>query len=171
MIRKVEWRDMTELVENYYSYYDEVANEDPDMGLIFNHVKPDLDAEVTWFTTLYRDILADNVVALVAEEDHRVVGVCDVHRLRPGSEVSHIGVLGIAIRKGYRNRGIGTELISGVIEACRGRFEVIRLSVFVNNDRAKHLYEKLGFIEHGVLPRSIKRNDRFYDEVLMHMFL
>lgn len=171
MIRKVEWRDMKDLVDNYYSYYDEVVREDPDLGLIFHHDKPDLESEVTWFSTLFREVLANNAVAVVAEEDGGVVGICDVHRNRPGSEMSHIGVLGMAIRKEYRDKGIGTKLITAVIEECKGKYEIVVLGVFAKNDRAMHLYNKLGFVEYGRLPRGIKRDSRYYDEIHMYKVL
>jgi ribosomal protein S18 acetylase RimI-like enzyme len=57
------------------------------------------------------------------------------------------------------------------IEACRGKFEVIVLSVFSNNYHAKTLYEKLGFKMYGQLPRGIKRGDQYIDEELMYLSL
>ncbi len=167
MIRELQWRDMDDLVENYYSFYDELK-ETPDFGIIFHHERPNLGAEVEWFSSLYKDAMEGNAVVAVAEEDGRVVGLCDVRRNRPGTETSHSAVLGIAIKKGYRGRGIGEALMRRVIELSRGRFEIIKLEVFSVNARARHLYEKIGFVEYGTLPNSSKRGDKYYDSVLMY---
>lgn len=168
MIRDLEWKDFDDLVGNYYSYYDEVAGDYPDMGLVFRHNKPDLEAETGWFSDLYGSVLSGNAVALVAEEGGHAVGLCDVHRKMPGSEVSHIGVLGISIRKDHRNKGIGKTLISEMLEKCRGKFNVIILGVFENNKHAIALYENLGFVRYGNLPFGVKRDDRFYGELQMY---
>lgn len=162
---------MKDLVDNYYSYYDEVKFRDPELGLIFFHTRPNEENEVHWFTSLYREVLAGNAISLVAEEGGKVVGMCDVHRLRPGSEISHTGVLGIAIREGYRDRGIGKNLMSATLEACRGHFEIIVLAVFAGNERALSMYKKLGFVEHGRLENAVRRGDRYFDEIHMHLQL
>lgn len=159
---------MDDLIDNYYSYYDEVESEDPELGIIFQATRPSLESEVEWFSNLYRGIMNGNAIAMVAEEDGRVVGICDVHRVRPGTELSHKGVLGIVIRKGYRGRGIGGELISRVLEEAQDKYEMILLGVFSNNEGAIRLYRKLGFVEYGVLPRSVKRNGKYYGELQMY---
>ncbi len=110
-------------------------------------------------------------MAYVAEVDGSVVGTCDVDRRSARTELSHVAVLGIAIRKEFRGRGIGQNLMRKTIEACRGKFEVIVLSVFSNNYPAKTLYEKLGFKMYGQLPRGIKRGDQYIDEELMYLSL
>lgn len=167
MIRKLKWGDMEDLVANYYSYYDEVEGDNPDLGLIFHNEKPNEASEAEWFTGLYKETLRGDAVCFVAEIDGRVAGICDVHRVRPGSEVSHKGVLGIALHRDFRGMGLGRELIEATLEECRKSFEIITLGVFTTNERAIALYRKLGFEEYGKLERSAKRNGRYYDEILM----
>ncbi len=167
MIRTLRWEDMNDIVSNYYSFYDELKD-DPDFGIIFYPTKPDYESEIAWFAGLYRDMLLGDVVAVVAEEDGRVVGLCDVHRTRPKSELSHVGVLGITIRKEYRDRGIGTAMIEKALELSRDKFEIVRLDVFTVNSRAIALYRKLGFVEYGIFPASVKRGSRYYDQMMMY---
>ncbi len=167
MIRELQWNDFDDLVTAYYSYYDEVK-ENHDLGLIFYHEKPNMVHEINWFRDLYADFQTGNAVALVLEEDGMAVGICDVRRVRPGSEVSHSGNLGIAIRDGYRDHGNGQKLVKAVLEACRGKFEIIVLSVFTLNRKALHIYEKLGFVKYGTLPKSVLRNGRYFDEYHMY---
>ncbi|MCL4447381.1 MAG: GNAT family N-acetyltransferase [Thermoplasmatales archaeon] len=168
MIRDVQWNDMQDLVNNYYSYYGEMENEYPDMGLIFYHSRPEFVSEIDWFSTFFRDIQAGNAIGVVAEEDGKVIGLCDVHRKRPDSDVSHIGILGIAIRKEFRDKGLGRQMMEAIIERCRGKFDMIVLDVFSNNQQAISLYKKLGFIEYAHLPRGTKRGNKFYDEISMY---
>lgn len=171
MIRELKWKDMDDIIRNYYSFYDEMENENRDIGLIFYRVKPDYPSEVSWFSNLYREVLKGNALCFVAEEDGHVVGLCDVHSNRPGSEVGHVATLGIAVAKEYRNRGIGRSLLEAMIKACRGKFEVITLDVFSSNARAYELYRKIGFRENGKLDKAIKRNGRYYSEIKMYIDL
>jgi ribosomal protein S18 acetylase RimI-like enzyme len=113
-------------------------------------------------------MIRGDAIAVVAEVEGRVVGICDIHRLRPNSELSHNGVLGIAVKKEYRNRGIGKDLIKMVLELSRRKFEMIRLEVFTVNSAAISLYRKLGFKEYGVSPSAVKRGDRYYDLLMMY---
>lgn len=167
MIRELQWNDFDDLVAGYYSYYDEVK-ENPELGIIFYHEKPNMVHEISWFRDLYADVQTGNAVAMVLEEDGAAVGMCDVRRARPGSEVSHVGNLGIVIGKDYRDHGSGQKLVKAVLEACAGKFEVIVLSVFTVNERAIHVYQKLGFVNYGKLPRSVQRNGAYFDEYQMY---
>ncbi len=171
IIRDLRWDDMDDLIENYYSYYDEVSKDNFEIGLTLYHEKPDYISEINWFTELYINVNKGNAVAVVAEDGGRVVGLCDIQVKRPYSDVSHIGTLGIAIRKEYRNRGIGHQMIRTALDKCKGKFEIIVLEVFDNNKNAIALYRKIGFIEYGRMPRGVKRNSKYFDIILMYYIL
>lgn len=170
MMRELQWRDMEESIANYYSYYDELK-ETPDFGIVFYQERPDYPSEAEWFSSMLKSVKDGNVIAVVAEENGKVVGLCDVHRIRPGTEEEHSAVLGIAIRKEYRGKGIGELMIKKVIELSKGKFEILKLEVFSVNSRAISLYKKLGFVEYGTLPKAIKRGNRYYDSVYMYYSL
>jgi len=103
----------------------------------------------------------------VAEEGGKAIGICEVERRGPQEEQQHRGTFGIAIRKEYRDKGVGTALISKVLEECKGKFEVVELTVFSTNDRAKHVYSKFGFKATGQHPKSVKRRGKYFDEDYM----
>lgn len=166
-IRELQWNDMDDLVANYYSYYDELKDK-PDFGIIFYKSKPNLASEIEWFASLYRGVEEGNVVAVVAEDERKVIGLCDAHRIRPGSEMAHAALLGIAIKKGYRGRGLGEEMMKKLIELSKGKFEFLKLEVFSVNSMAINLYRRLGFVEYGTMPNAIKREDTYYDSVYMY---
>ncbi len=170
MIRELKWNDLDDLVNNYYSYYDELRDT-PDFGISFYKKIPDFSSEVEWFTGLYKSVLDGNAVAVVAEEDGRAVGLCEIERIRPGTELEHSGVLGIAVRKGYRGRGIGEAMIKRAIELSKGKFEILKLEVFSVNTGAINLYKRVGFVEYGTFPKAVKRGERYYDVVQMYCTL
>ena len=52
--------------------------------------------------------------------------------------------LSIALLPGYRHRGIGTALLTQLIDEAQGRYVALSLSVSTDNPAA-HLYQRLGF--------------------------
>ncbi len=166
VIRPVRWSDFPTFVEFYYSRYDEVTR-NPDLFLYTQAKKPALGEEAIWFGSLMREILDGDTVCMVAEEDGRVVGAADVRRKGHHTEERHAGIYANAIVPECRGKGIGDELISTTLKACTGKFEVLYLIVVDQNERAKKLYRKHGFVECGRFPRGFKRGERYLDDILM----
>jgi ribosomal protein S18 acetylase RimI-like enzyme len=54
--------------------------------------------------------------------------------------------LGIAIRDGFQNRGLGRRLMRFLVDEARRRgASAVKLTVYDDNPRARHLYERFGF--------------------------
>ena len=108
---------------------------------------------------------------LVAEDQGRVVGWCDIRR-ETIPVYAHVGHLGMGMLPAYRGRGIGERLIRASIDAARSAgFERIELSVYAANERAAALYRKVGFVMEGTRVRG-KKLDGDYDDVhIMGMLL
>jgi RimJ/RimL family protein N-acetyltransferase len=66
-----------------------------------------------------------------------------------------------------RNAGVARRLVKTTIEFARDRVERIQLSVVSDNEQARQLYERLGFLVHGIEKKALKQDGRYYDEVLM----
>src|SRR5437879_11011019 len=110
-------------------------------------------------------------VLFVSDVDGKIVGQADVHPGRPPKE-SHVGTLGIAIRDGYREVGLGRALMDRCLEWMRDReFRKASLEVFSTNERAIALYEKLGFVIDGVRSRQYQIRGEWVDDVLMGRWL
>ena len=58
--------------------------------------------------------------------------------------------IGIAVIEAYRNKGVGTFLMSEIISALEGRVDGLRLGVHPKNKNARRLYEKFGFMEYAI---------------------
>ena len=167
VIRDLAWTDFEAIVEAYYALYEEVR-EFPDLGISLHPQRPSIGHEGEWFAGLWRRIDEGAALAAVAEENGRAVGLCHVDR-HDGPESTHIGVLGIMVARSWRHRGIGRQLMAYLLPRCRGRFELVELSVFVSNAPARALYRSLGFEAWGVEPRGLRRGDRYTD--VEHMTL
>jgi ribosomal protein S18 acetylase RimI-like enzyme len=62
--------------------------------------------------------------------------------------MSHVGILGIAVKSGYRRIGIATKLIETLIEEAKKQMpKNIILDVYENNFPSKDAIQKLGFKE------------------------
>ena len=81
---------------------------------------------------------------------------------------NHVGDLGILIKSGYRDIGIGTEMMKTLIVQAREMgVRILALTVFATNKRAIYVYEKVGFKETGRIPNGIYRNGKYIDRVIM----
>jgi len=122
--------------------------------------------EADWLGSRLARIEKKQLIAVVAEVDGKVIANSEVEKR--GSFMSHLGYLGIAIRKGYRGIGIGTKLIQTLInESKKMGLEILVLDVFDVNQPAKALYKKMGFKEVGRIPNGIHKNGRYMDLVRM----
>jgi RimJ/RimL family protein N-acetyltransferase len=111
------------------------------------------------------------VFYLVAEVDGKVVANSEIGR-GYSSYDRHVGGIGIAIRDGFRDVGIGTEMMRTLIKQARAMgLKVLKLSAFENNERAIHVYAKVGFIQTGRIPKKFFREGKYVDEIIMALLL
>ena len=100
-------------------------------------------------------------------QDSELVGIAGL-LIREGQKEAHKGLLvGMYVRPNARNAGVGRRLVETIIEFARERVEVIQLAVVSENEPARRLYERLGFVEYGLEKKALKQDGRLYDEVLM----
>jgi RimJ/RimL family protein N-acetyltransferase len=164
LVRDVRWSDFDDLREMYYRLYDE-RERGAFVGITLFESRPSLPDEVAWFTRAYSRMLSGDLVMTVAEVDGRAVGHCSIGREGPlpTAENGHVGVLGILVDERYRGRGVGTALLDHSLQRAREKFDLVRLAVFSENDGARRLYARFGFVVCGRFPRMIRRGERYYD--------
>jgi RimJ/RimL family protein N-acetyltransferase len=111
-----------------------------------------------------------HVLWLVAELEGLLVGSADFQRGRHAKN-SHTAEFGMAVRQEYRGLGIGEAILRAGIEWCRSvGVRKIKLGVFVTNNRAIHLYSKLGFVEEARLRGEAIIGGTPVDEILMALW-
>ena len=135
--------------------------------ILLDQVSPNLDEERRWLGTF------DGVraVLLVADAAGEAIGSADCHA-GTYAKTRHVGGIGIAIRDGWRGVGLGRILMERILEWMRARgFKKAELAVFGTNERARRLYESLGFETEGTSRRHVLIRGAYVDEILMGMWL
>jgi RimJ/RimL family protein N-acetyltransferase len=81
----------------------------------------------------------------------------------------HFGEFGITVLRKYWNFGIGSRMVTYLVDWARqtGRVRKINLRVRVDNLPAIHLYEKHGFVHEGCIRRELYVRDQFVDGYIM----
>jgi RimJ/RimL family protein N-acetyltransferase len=158
-LRAPRWGDLDDMLGFINSLVEEG-------GDIMIDTKQTRESEIDWLARLLTRVEKDETTVVVAEVDGRFVGQVEVSPRSGRSK--HVGVLGIALKDGYREIGIGKELLrEAETQARRLGLEIIHLSVFETNERARHVYRKIGYRDVGVWPRAVKKDDVYIDEITM----
>jgi RimJ/RimL family protein N-acetyltransferase len=108
-----------------------------------------------------------------AFESEALVGITGVRR-EPLRQVNHKATIwGVFVNPSYRGRGIAQMLLSAATVHAVEQWDVVQLMLSVNAENlpAKRLYASDGFQTFGLEPRSMKVEDRFYDEEHMYKHL
>lgn len=114
-----------------------------------------------------RGNIRNNEPQFVALAGERVIGWCDV-LLKPRPAMRHSGTLGIGLLRDYRGQGVGKALMETTLDAAKARgLTRIELTVRTDNERAKRLYEKFGFVGEGLLRNHIFIDGAYRDSYLM----
>ena len=164
--------------------------------IVFRPEKPD-DTEMLWemFSTLseesvsnlfppftrerveswtnninYNEVLA--IVAVINEnKEQRIIGSASL-KFNPQEALRHKAELGLTVHDEYQNIGIGTALLTHLIDIARmKKLSKVWLLVSTANDRAINVYEKAGFEIEGKLCKESFVKGKYRDEYRMALFL
>ena len=116
----------------------------------------------------------DSGCILIVMKGDEMIANSDISFNTAHEKEKHRSSVGITVEKEYWDKGIGTIIFEELIKIAENHegTEQIELGVISTNARARHLYEKMGFKETGVIPRALKLPDGTYlDEILMTRFL
>jgi len=104
------------------------------------------------------------IVATINEE---IVGNAGL--LRHRGRRSHAADVMMGIDDGHVGKGIGTALMTELIEIADNWLDLKRLelTVYVDNAAAIHLYEKFGFVSEGIHVKDAFRDGEFVDSLAM----
>lgn len=96
-----------------------------------------------------------------------LVGTAGFYREAMLKSVHRGHLVGVYVSPGWRGRGGADLLIAAVIAEARNHVLQLHLAVTQDNDRARRLYERQGFVTYGEDPRGLKVDGVFYDDYLM----
>jgi len=158
-------------VEGVWNNFNEVIDEGLYLPDLFP-VRTQLEKE-SW----YQYIKKENEICIIAENPKlkppfNIIGQCEISN-SDWDAAAHVGILGIIVKKNYRDFGIGRELIQIALEESKklNNKEKIILSCFSTNERAIYLYKKLGFKIVGTRTKQFYMNSTYYDEILMELWI
>ena len=120
------------------------------------------------FKPIFNDLLEKEVL-FIFERDGQNVGMFKLIQLTYRS--SHIAYLGgVAMHPDYAGKGYGFLMMLAIIDYGKALgLKRIELSTAVTNEKAIHLYKKVGFREEGIMQNYtyLKNENRYLDEMLM----
>jgi len=114
-----------ELDRNDYKLVKELENS---FNYVLKNINNDLDNNPFSYFLLYI-------------ENGKIVGFINYYLMYEKIEIANFNVL-----EEYQNKGIGIKLIEYLINKYKGKVDNITLEVKKNNNKAIHIYKKMGFI-------------------------
>ena len=138
----------------------EIWNEVVEEGVAFPQEEPlDLDTGAAFFA-------AQSHAAVAEDDDGQVVGLYILHPNNVG-RCGHICNASYAVSGACRGRHIGEKLVLDCLSQGRKLgFKVLQFNAVVeSNTHARHLYERLGFVQLGVIPGGFRMKDGHYENI------
>lgn len=115
---------------------------------------------------------AQNRIMLLALVGNKVTGCLHFEGgARP--RIEHTGEFGVSVLKDYWDKGIGTEMVKELILWAKSSNRIRKLNLRVRSDnlRAISVYQKLGFIQEGLITREFFISGEFYDFIYMGLII
>lgn len=126
----------------------------------------DVKLEEDFLTGICRD---DTQIMILCEIDGRIAGNCHLS-YRPQFKLHHRGEVAIALLQPYWGLGIGTAMFKEMTALAREMgLNSLELTYIEGNDRARGLYEKMGFREVARIPDAFRLKDGSMRKDIMMM--
>ncbi|MGB4659760.1 MAG: GNAT family N-acetyltransferase [Mobilitalea sp.] len=102
-------------------------------------------------------------------DSKEIVGLYILHPNNIG-RCGHICNASYAVKKSMRGHHIGEKLIINCLSKAKEiEFKIMQFNAVVkSNKNALHLYEKLGFIQLGIIPNGFLMKDGTYEDIIPH---
>lgn len=141
-----------------------IWNEVVEEGVAFPQLEP-LDAESG------KAFFAAQTYCGVAEDDGKNVGMYILHPNNVG-RCGHIANASYAVDSRCRGKHIGEQLVRDCLaQAKEHGFKILQFNAVVeNNIHARHLYERLGFVQLGTIPGGFKMKDGSYQNICLYYY-
>lgn len=112
------------------------------------------------------DFFSSQTYTGVAVLDEKIVGLYILHPNNVG-RCSHIANASYAVSSAMRGKHIGEKLVLDSMEVAKAEgFLILQYNAVVEtNLAARHLYEKLGFKQLGVIPKGFRTKDNILENI------
>lgn len=100
--------------------------------------------------------------------------ICGLYILHPNNvgRCGHICNASYAVAREIRGQHIGEKLVSDcLVQAKRLGFGLLQFNAVVaTNVHARHLYERLGFVQLGTIPKGFRMKDGHYEDICPYYY-
>ena len=102
----------------------------------------------------------------VAEENGTIYGLYILHPNNVG-RCGHICNASYAVSSESRGKHIGEQLVKDcLVQAKKCGYKVLQFNAVVeSNIHARHLYERLGFVQLGTIPKGFRMKDGHFENI------
>ncbi len=132
-------------------------------GVAFPQTEPlDFDSAKEFFDSQSYTGVAEN-------ENGEIVGMYILHPNNIG-RCGHICNASYAVKSDLRGQHIGEKLVTDCIKQAKEiGYKILQFNAVVkSNTTALHLYEKLGFVKLGVIPKGFRLDNGEYEDIIPH---
>ena len=159
ILRTPKWEDVDDALDLINSLVEEDA-------MIIMNEKKTRDQEIDWLVNVLRKLEKGEFIMVCAEVDEKLVGLCEIEPMN--GKMRYTGNLGISVKKGYRDIGIGLDLMKETEKhAIHMGLKTLVLEVFEGNERAIHVYQKMGYKITGRKPEAVLHKGEYIDSIVM----
>jgi len=169
--KEIRIRSLTEEDIGKASKFNRFANElvKDETAFISNDIEYVLETQDFRMNERLKEIEEKRSIVLVVENSSgSIIGRASITPKLGLAE--HVGLLEVHILKGYRDLGLGKYLMDEILGLAKkelNKTNIVRLSVFSNNDVAISLSKKMGFKKIVEIPQQVASNGTVADEVIM----
>lgn len=130
-------------------------------------IKLTVEQEKDWINSF---LIYDNSLLLVAEYENQIIRNIDLTGNRR-KIMEHTAVIGMGMIEEWRNTGLGSALMSQIINWAKQNpiLELIWLQVYSKNTLGLSLYKKMGFQENGIIKNYFKYENKYFDNLTMSL--
>lgn len=155
--------------ENIVSFYNYVGGETTYLSFEKDEYPLDVEAQKSSIRSLEGNSTNTMILAMDQEQIVGLATINSSHKVK----ARHEAELGIVVAKKYQGQGIGTKMISRLIQWARenGTTTRIRLDTRADNTKAVALYLSFGFIVEGCCKNSTLLDGKYYDLYIMGLML
>lgn len=151
-------------VSQMTDYMNEMSREDTFIS--FGGEQLSIKEETQYLKSVLAQMEKREALKIFAFIGNEMVGNADI--TSEGRRSKHVAILGVTVKDGYRQEGIGQALMEVLVDGAKKlNFRLIELGCFANNPRGLHLYEKFGFKEVGRIPGKYLYKGEYIDSVEM----
>ncbi|MEG3028798.1 MAG: GNAT family protein [Oscillospiraceae bacterium] len=164
-LKRAQVQDAADIV-NFYNY---IGGQTDFLSFGKDEFPNDVKAEEKFIESIEKSVVD---IMLLARAEGKLVGIATINT-SPKRKFRHVGEMGIGIELDYCGLGLGRAMLDKVLDFARGNGTTKKVNLVTRSDNSRGiaLYEKLGFKPEGLLKSESFEGGKYYDSLLMGLFL